>query len=50
MTSSTTEKTQRQKFIDKAKEIEADESSDSFEKSLKRITTHKPKKEEAPDK
>lgn len=40
---------QSQKFIDKAREIGADEDEKAFEEKLKRIAKQQPKKE-APDK
>ena len=37
-------KTQRQKFIDKAREIETDNSKEAFERTLKVIATAPPAK------
>ena len=36
---------QSKKFIDSARELEADESEDAFERSLRRIAEQKPKQE-----
>jgi len=42
---------QRDKFVDKARELEADEDESAFEDKLKRIARQKPKdKKEGPDK
>jgi hypothetical protein len=35
-------KSQIQKFRDKARELEADESSDKFDAALRKVATHKP--------
>jgi hypothetical protein len=37
-------KTQRQKFIDKARELETDDSKETFERTLKAIATAPPAK------
>ncbi|MRG70393.1 hypothetical protein GH722_01310 [Alphaproteobacteria bacterium HT1-32] len=47
----TSEKSQSDKFVEAARELEADESEDAFELSLRRIAEQKPKQEkETPDK
>lgn len=38
-------RTQRQKFIDKARELEADEDEEAFKRKLKRIAKQRPKKD-----
>ena len=41
--------TQKQKFIDKARELETDEDEKAFEERLRDISQQKPKEKEAPD-
>lgn len=42
-------KTQKQKFIDMAKELGCDEDDKSFDDKLRRIAKHKPKQEKPAD-
>lgn len=42
-------KSQRQKFIDKARELESDEDEKAFDDKLRRIAKQTPKKEKPAD-
>ena len=42
-------KTQKQKFIDTARELGCDEDDKSFDDKLRRIAKHKPKEEKPAD-
>lgn len=43
-------KSQKEKFIDKARELDCDEDKRVFDDKLKRLAKAKPKKKETPDK